>query len=301
MMRRSALAATVGVSTALLLAGCSSTAAENTSDTAGAPEGPAYPEIHAMLPDDIVERGYITNMAQTPNAPLEFEDESGEVVGIDPSLIDAVAEVLGVEIRTEITADFAALLPSLDTGRTDIVFSAVRSTDERRAAGYSFVDYFQSYTTFMVRAEDADEITEFSDLCGLTVTGNKGTQYPDLAAQVSEEYCVAAGLDPIEVLALDQIPQQVTQLQQKRSDAIIMGVEYEAYEMSKAPGEFVILEDQLEPTPYGIVAVKANEQLLEAIQAALEVLAQEGVYQDILAQWNLEGSAVDSFELRAAS
>jgi len=301
MIRRSVLAVTVGVSTALLLAGCSSAAAENTSDTAGAAEGPAYPEIHAMLPDDIVERGYITNMAQTPNAPLEFEDESGEVVGIDPSLIDAVAEVLGVEIRTEITADFAALLPSLDTGRTDIVFSAVRSTDERRAAGYSFVDYFQSYTTFMVRAEDADEITEFSDLCGLTVTGNKGTQYPDLAAQVSEEYCVAQGLDPIEVLALDQIPQQVTQLQQKRSDAIIMGVEYEAYEMSKAPGEFAILEQQLEPTPYGIVATKANEQLLEAIQAALEVLAQEGVYQDILAQWNLEGSAVDHFELRAAS
>ncbi len=303
MIRRSALTAgAILAAGALALTGCASSEEPAASGSAdgGASAAPAYPEIHALLPDDVIERGYITNMAQIPNAPLEFEDESGELTGIDPSLIDAVAEVLGVEIRTETTADFAALLPSLDSGRTDIVFSAVLSTDERRAAGYSFVDYFQSYTTFMVREADADTIVEFSDLCGKTVTGNKGTQYPELASQVSDEYCVAAGLDPIEVLALDQIPQQVTQLQQGRSDALIMGVEYEAYEMSKAPGQFAILDEQLDPAHYGIVALAENEQLLTAIQAALTELASQGVYQDILGEWNLENSGLDTFELRAA-
>ena len=292
-----ALAATAGIA-ALVLAGCAST------DSAAAPDGGdaeiAYPEIHALLPDEIAERGYINNMTQIPNAPLEFEDESGKLSGIDPELMAAVSEVLGVEIRTETTADFAALLPSLDSGRTDIVFSAVLSTDERRAAGYSFVDYFQSYTTFMVRADDADEIASFADLCGRTVTANKGTQYPELAQQVSDDYCVADGLAPIDVLPLDQIPQQVTQLQQERSDALIMGVEYEAYEMSKAPGEFALLDEQLDPTKYGIVALAENEQLLEAIVAALTELKAQGVYEDVLDGWNLAGSGVESFELRAA-
>ncbi|GAA1540183.1 polar amino acid transport system substrate-binding protein [Microbacterium ginsengiterrae] len=292
-----ALAAVVGIA-ALALAGCAST------DSAAVPAGDdqeiAYPEIHALLPDEIAERGYITNMTQIPNAPLEFEDADGTLSGIDPELMDAVSEVLGVEIRTETTADFAALLPSLDSGRTDIVFSAVLSTDERRAAGYSFVDYFQSYTTFMVRADDAEEIASFGDLCGRTVTANKGTQYPELAEKVSEDHCVAEGLDPIDVLPLDQIPQQVTQLQQGRSDALIMGVEYEAYEMSKAEGEFALLDEQLDPTKYGIVALAENEQLLQAIAAALTELESQGVYQDILEGWNLGGSAVESFELRAA-
>lgn len=284
---------------ALLLSGCASgdAPAEEATSTGEV----KYPEVHELVPQKYKDQGHINNMMQIPNAPLEFEDESGTLSGIDPTLIEAVSEVLGVPIKTETTADFAALLPSLDSGRADIIFSAVLSTDERRAAGYSFVDYFHSFTTFMFRAEDADKISTFEDLCGLTVTADKGTQYPELAAQVSDEHCIANGKPAIEVLPLDSIPQQITQLQQGRSDAQIMGVEYQAYEMTKNDGEFQQMDAQLDPAFYGIVARGENEDLLVAIQAALQVLADEGRYQAVLSEWGLESAAVQEFNLLGAN
>lgn len=298
MFRRKALT-TVSLlgAAALLLSGCSSS--EAPAETG--PQEIKYPEIHKLVPEKYIEKGFINNMMQIPNAPLEFEDEAGKLSGIDPTLIDLVSEVLGVKIKTETTADFAALLPSLDSGRTDLVFSAILSTDERRDAGYSFVDYFNSFTTFMFRAEDADKIKTFGDLCGLTITANKGTQYPDLAKKVSDEHCTANGKPAINVLPLDSIPQQITQLQQGRSDAQIMGVEYQAYEMSKAEGQFKLMDEQLDPAFYGIVARGENEDLLTAVQAALEVLAEDGRYQGALEEWGLTNSAVETFELRGAT
>ena len=67
-MNRRSAAAALGLA-ALVLTGCAS-ADGGSTPAADKTAGPAYPEVHALLPDDVIERGYITNMAQIPNAPL---------------------------------------------------------------------------------------------------------------------------------------------------------------------------------------------------------------------------------------
>ena len=63
-------------------------------------------------------------------APMEFEDESGELVGFAVDLINAMADVLGVETEHPI-AGFDSLLPSLEAERYDIVMSSMTVNPER--------------------------------------------------------------------------------------------------------------------------------------------------------------------------
>ena len=253
-------------------------------------------ELHDSLPQAILEKGYISNYLQAPNAPLEFQEEDGnDPVGIDPELTEAVSQVLGIEIRTTAISDFASLLPSLDTGRADMVFSAVYDTSKRRSKGYTFVNYLKSFTTFMIRDEDSDSLTGFSDMCGKKVSGVKGTNYPEQARAISKTECEEKGLEPIEVLEIEQIPQEVLQLKQGRIDGIMIGAEYAGYEMKQDEGTFALMDEQLDPALYGVVFRAEDTQLRDAVQGALKKVRDEGVYEEVLAKWGASANAIEEF------
>ena len=62
--------------------------------------------------------------------PFDYKDEAGEPTGVDVDLIRDFGEAYGYEINIEDTA-WDGLIPALQTGKADLVISAMSVTEER--------------------------------------------------------------------------------------------------------------------------------------------------------------------------
>ncbi|MGW0805105.1 transporter substrate-binding domain-containing protein [Nonomuraea sp. NPDC002799] len=281
-----------------LTAGCGGGTDAATPDAAPAaqpavslPTPTANAQIHAMLPQDIQDRGFLNNTVQSPNAPMEYtEAAGGPLIGVDLDLVQALGAVLGVEIKTTAVNDFPQLIPAVQTKRTDIVMSAVKDLKERQAS-VSFVDYFVTGDQFITTTKDAGTYKSVADLCGKTVVAANGTSYFTIIEKLSADNC--AGKEPIKTLGAVSAAEQLIQVKQGRAVANLTGLEPQAYQMKVEPGAWApTAGEPINRAPYGVVFSKDNEQLGKAIQAAMNELIKSGVYQKILEKWNLPAAAV---------
>ncbi|WP_433444420.1 transporter substrate-binding domain-containing protein [Nonomuraea sp. CA-141351] len=259
--------------------------------SASVPTPSANAGIRAMLPKEIQDRGYLTNLVQSPNAPMEYtEATGGPLIGVDLDLVQALGAVLGVQIKTSTVNDFTQLLPAVQTKRTDIVMSAVKDLKERQAS-VSFVDYFMTGDQFLTLAKDAGSYKSVADLCGKTVVAANGTSYFSVIEKLSAEHC--AGKQPIKSLGAVSAAEQLIQVRQGRAVANLTGLEPQAYQMKVEPGVWApTAGEPMHRVPYGVVFTKDNEQLGKAVQAGINELIKSGVYQRILDKWNLSAAAV---------
>jgi ABC-type amino acid transport substrate-binding protein len=135
---------------AMLLTGCGSSGGGDSGDSGGGSSASgSLSELAAKLPKDILDRGYIQDLKQTPAAPFEFDDDKGKFTGIDVDLTARLSEVIGFPIKTDQITDFAQLIPSVQTKRADMVWSAALDKVERQQV-VTIVDYFKTGSIFML-------------------------------------------------------------------------------------------------------------------------------------------------------
>lgn len=129
--RTAALAATA-VAGAMLLTACGDQTANNGAsdkETKGA-ETSAAP-LADKLPQAIRDKGVIKVGSDIAYAPVEFKDEDGKTVGIDPDLAAAMGKQLGVTFEFE-NGTFDTLITGLRAKRYDMAMSAMTDTKDRQ-------------------------------------------------------------------------------------------------------------------------------------------------------------------------
>ncbi|MFH8651075.1 transporter substrate-binding domain-containing protein, partial [Streptomyces tendae] len=143
---RIAVVGTIAVVGSLLLSGCGDQTNDKESDTvSNAP-------LADKLPKDIRDKGVIKVGSDIAYPPVEFKDKSGNTVGIDPDLGEALGKQLGVKFEFE-NGTFDTLLGGLRSKRYQIAMSAMTDTKNRQEGideetgkkvgdGVDFVDYF---------------------------------------------------------------------------------------------------------------------------------------------------------------
>jgi polar amino acid transport system substrate-binding protein len=111
------------------------------------------------------------------NMPLMSEKTmTGEVIGYDIDMANALAESMGVELVTKVLP-FDQLIPALETGKVDIVLSNMTMTIERNMRVAFAGPYFVSgkclitKEALVAKAEDATDLKE----ADLTIAVVKGT------------------------------------------------------------------------------------------------------------------------------
>lgn len=302
---RAGKAAMLSAATCLLLAACGSSdgsqAAATTSTpaastttpsaTTGAATGVVDDAARALLPERIRTAGVLTDGVNLPNPPMEFiEDGKTDYTGLDVELAAAIAARLGLKVEYSNVA-FDQLLPSLTTGRVDIVLSGMSDTAERQAIA-DWVDYFNSGDRFYTFTANGTSYPDYASLCGQTVVVATGTSFVEDVPALSETAC--AGKDPMKVLAIGVQGNEglEIQIQTGRAVAAVTGAETFAYQQITQPDKFVAVGDLFAPAPYGIAVTKDNSGLRDAVAAALKDLIADGTYGTILAKWNLTDSAV---------
>ncbi|MGI5457937.1 ABC transporter substrate-binding protein [Streptomyces sp. CA-249302] len=296
---RLAAVGAIAVAGALVLTGCGDQTKDK--DKASSSASTSSAPLAGKLPQAIKDKGVIKVGSDIAYAPVEFKDNSGKVVGIDPDLAAAMGKQLGVTFQFE-NGTFDALLTGLRSNRYDIAMSAMTDNKNRQEGvdpdtgkkvgeGVDFVDYLTAGVSIYTRKGDTENIKSWSDLCGKKLAVERGTVSEDLAKAETKK---CTGGKKITIEAFDDDQQSQTRLRSGGADAASSDFPVAAYAVKTSGGgkDFEIVGDQVEAAPYGIAVSKEDTQLRDALQAAMNAVIKSGEYQKILDKWGAEDGAV---------
>ena len=265
---------------ALSLAGCGSKPA---ADTAAATEASA--DTTAAQAEDTTAaeseaaasasgKKYVIN-TDTTFAPFEFENDKGEMVGIDLDILKAVAEDQGFEYEV-IPVGFSAAVTALEAGECDGVIAGMSITDER-AAKYDFSEPYYDSGVGMAVLQGSD-ITSYDQLKGQNVAAKIGTEGCTFAESIADQY----GFEVTQFESSSDMYQAVL-----GGEAVACFEDYPVigYEISRGLG--LTLPTPMEKgSSYGFATLKgANPELVEMFNKGLENIKASGKYDEILSTY----------------
>lgn len=210
--------------------------------------------------------------------PFEYIDDNGEPAGFDVEIAKAIAADLG---KTPVVEDMAfdSLLVALDTGSVDFVIAAMTITDERKEQVDFSEPYFEAQQQ-VIMAKDATPITSVADLVNLKVAVQEAT--------TGHIMCEELGVPAENISAFKTGADAILELKSGRVDAVVIDTA-PAQVFCAENDDIVIIEGlDIEPEYYGIAVKKGNQELLDAINATIARLKEDGTYDELLAAFFAE-------------
>ncbi len=219
----------------------------------------------------IQEKGEIVVATEGAWAPWTYHDEDETLVGFDVEVAQRIAEKLGVK-ATFVECAWDSIFAGLDSGRYDIAANGVEITDER-AEKYDFTTPYGYIRTALIVKGDNESIASFEDLKGKKTANSIASTYMTLAESYGAE---AVGVDTLD--------QTIDMVLAGRADATLNAeVSYYDYLRVHPDANLKVVALTEEASQVSIPVRKGDENasLLEAINQAIEELAEEGVLSEI--------------------
>ena len=142
----------------------------------------------AALAADLAEiksRGRLIAATSGNLPPNTFVDANNELTGYDIEVGRLIEKAVGVPIQFE-RLDFKGILPGLQTGRFDAVFSNVNITDERKQVFAFSIPYSRSAVVAVARA-GVTGVSGYQDLAGKNVGAISGAADGETPAREIEK------------------------------------------------------------------------------------------------------------------
>ncbi|WP_020017402.1 ABC transporter substrate-binding protein [Promicromonospora sukumoe] len=253
-------------------------------------------EIAALLPQEIADKGTLTVGSDTAYAPAEFIDADGKTpVGFDIDTITAVAAVLGLDVEVQ-SAAFDGIIPAIGS-KYDAGISAFTITDERTAEA-NMISYAVAGSQYGVAAGNPEDFDPES-LCGTTIGVQTSTIQDDELTAATEQ-CEKDGEEPIDVVRYESQADVTTNLVGGKLQAMYADSPITAYAVEQTSGEVETVGDILDAAPYGIVVSQDDQDLTDAVQAAVQKLIDDGTLEQVFAAWGSADAVVEKAELNPA-
>ena len=258
---------------ALSFFGCASTT--ETADTQG--ESGTSHQAEDTSWTDVQEAGKIVIGVDDQFPPMGFRDDSGEIVGFDIDLANAVCEKLGVQAEIK-PIDWSAKEAELAAGSIDLIWNGYTVTDERREK-VLFTDPYLANSQIIVTKEGYG-VESKNDLTGVEV----GVQ-----AQSSALDAINADELGAEISAnLREYDTNVTamlDLDAGNVKAVVMDEVVANYYISQHPGSYVILDENFGSEEYAVGIRLGSEALKDRISTAINELKADGTAAEISTKW----------------
>lgn len=247
-------------------------------------------EAAALLPDDFTGKGlrWVTSVGYPPMEEWASDGES--IIGVDPAIAHAVSRTLGVSMTLE-DQEFNSMIPGLISKRYDVLASSMTDNAERRETT-TFVNYVSAGNAFLVATGNPESIKAPADLCGKIIAVVDSGSSALLAQEFSAE-CEADGKPGYEVLAFGGDAEANLAVQSGRAVATISDYPVAAARAADPENKMEAITIEGGESLWGLGVDKSNEELAEAIQAALQELIDDGTYLEILKAWNVDGMAIE--------
>lgn len=213
-----------------------------------------------------------TIVADSSFAPFEYQDESGNYVGIDMELIKAIAKQQGFTITIQ-NPGFDAALNAVQAGQADAVIAGMSITDARKEI-FDFSDAYYS-SNILLAVKNGSDVTSYEDLKGKTVGAKNGTASYTFLDTNKDKYGYT-------LKAFDEASGMYDSLNSGSIDALMDDEAVLLYAIQQGrnfatpiPGE--------KSGEYGFAVKKgANPELIEMFNNGLAALVESGKYDEIL-------------------
>ncbi|MFE4654660.1 ABC transporter substrate-binding protein [Streptomyces sp. NPDC056707] len=225
----------------------------------------------------LIKSGQITTCTHLPYAPFQSEKD-GKVVGFDVSMIDLVAEDLGVK-QEVVDKSFETIKTGADLNASvcDVAAAGMTITDERKQNLDFSVPYFNATQALLarkgVKAASVEDITKQKLKLG------------SQSSTTGEDFAHSHGADPQSFESSDA---ELNGLRTGQVDVIVQ--DYPVVQnWLKDPAnsaEFEIVGNLDTGEQYGFAVRKGgNPKLLAAINQAIKDAKSDGTYKKLYEQW----------------
>lgn len=207
--------------------------------------------------------------------PFEYVTANGvigEYDGIDMAIAKQIGEEMGKTATIE-SMEFDSLLIALENGQVDAVIAGMTITEERKQSVDFSTPYYKATQVMIVKeGSDITCATDMADKKICVVQGYTG------------ETCVNEMGYPYE--AFKKGTEAVLELVNGKCDVVVIDSATAQKYVSDNPG-LVIVEDEsaFEAEEYGIAVKKGNPELLNAINASIEKMLEDGTISRLAVEY----------------
>ncbi|MNO30664.1 ABC transporter arginine-binding protein 1 precursor [compost metagenome] len=204
--------------------------------------------------------------------PFNNKDASGQVVGFDKDIGDALCAKMKVEC-TVVTSDWDGIIPALNAKKFDFLISSMSITEERKQA-VDFTDPYYSNKLQFIAPKNVDFKTDKASLKGKIL----GAQRATLAGTWMEDNLG----DSVTIKLYDTQENAFLDLTSGRLDGILAD-KYVNYEWlkSEAGKAYEFKGNPVEESDKIGIAVRKGDPIREKLNAALKEIVADGTYKKI--------------------
>ena len=211
-------------------------------------------------------------------APLGFRDEEGNLQGVDVELMEAASEIIGIPFELQ-PIDWSMKETELANKNIDLIWNGYTITEERKEK-VAFSQPYLNNRQVVVTMADSD-INTLADLAGKTVAAQAESSAVDAINSKPEIAETFADLGEFETN-----DQCLIDLEAGRTDAVVADEVIIRYYVSKKGAEnYKILEEDFGTEQYAVGVRQEDTALLEAVNAALDTLKENGTTKTISEIW----------------
>ncbi len=251
-----------------LLAGCTG-GTEPAKNPSEAPSEAPAAEFTTVKEGEL----HMSTNAEFP--PYEMTTDDGGFAGIDVEVADAIAKELGLTLVVD-DMGFNAALTAVQQGQSDIAMAGITVTEERQEV----MDFSDSYATGVqvVIVKEDSPIQTIDDLVNAQMIGCQADTTGYIYASDTPDN---GGYGEEHVTAYDTGALAVAALVNGQIDAVIIDNEPAKAYVAANEG-LKILEGEWVTEDYAIAVQKGNTALLDAVNAAMAKLKEDGTFQKIV-------------------
>lgn len=266
----SAAASTAG-SEAASEAASESTPASTAESTSGEGVVGGDPAEHTV--EAIQAKGTLVVTTEAGYAPFEFLDDEGNVVGLDASLAQALADDLGVELDIQNIA-FDMVVAEVQAGNADMAIAGLTPNNERKQSVDMSDMYYEGGQCVLVLEENLEKYSTPESLVGENVATQKAAVQETLMAEQFPEAVP---------LLLPDFPQCIASLQVGDCAAVMIDTISAEQFMETVDGLAISdIPVEIDPEEGGnsVAVMKGNTDLLDWVNERIAEYKAEGLLDE---------------------
>ena len=215
---------------------------------------------------------FATNPEFPPFEYISANGVLGEYDGIDMAIAQKIGEIVGCDIEMQ-SMEFDSLLIALQNGQIDATIAGMTVTEER-AKSVDFSTPYYTATQVMIVKEGSD-ITCAADMEGKIIAVVQGYTGETCVSELGYDY-----------EAFKKGTECVMELMNGKCDVVVIDSATAQKYVSDNAGLMIVEDNEVFASEeYAIAVSKGNTELLDAINAAIEQLLEDGTISELAAQY----------------
>ncbi|PMP71212.1 MAG: ABC transporter substrate-binding protein [Mesoaciditoga sp.] len=226
--------------------------------------------------DKIISSGYLTVGMDVHYMPFEGVDSNGNYVGFDVDMAQLMANELGVKLRI-VPTQWSGILPSLVSGKFDMIISAMTITPKRALMVDFSIPYFTIGQKILYNKSvyTNPTVKSLQDQKNLTVAVEIGTTGEDAAKKIFPN---------AKILEFNTMDEAALQVAMKKADIAVADSTYVGYMVEKY-NQLATVDETLTNENYGIAIKKNEQELLNWINTFITYIKASGQWQELYDKW----------------